>query len=86
MEATTEPILIAASVAAGQMRVILPAGARIEMTSQVGAGELGVLGDWQYGTGLNDGYVGDGTGPSFVLDLQLGIGSIRVDADGGANR
>ena len=86
MEATADPIVIAASVAAGQMRVILPSDARIEMTSQVGAGELGVLGYWQFGSGLNDGYVGDGAGPSFVLDLQLGIGSIRVDADGRGDR
>lgn len=79
MEASAEPIHIAASVAAGQMLVVLPPGAAVEMTSEVGAGELGVLGAWQYGSGLNDGYVGDGPGPRFVLDLQLGIGSIRVD-------
>ncbi len=79
MEASAEPIHIAASVAAGQMLVVLPPGAEVEVTSEVGAGELGVLGAWQYGSGLNDGYVGDGPGPRFVLDLQMGIGSIRVD-------
>ncbi len=81
MEAREEPIHIAASVAVGQMWVVLPSDAQVELASEVGAGELGVLGAWQYGSSLNDGYVGDGGGPSFVLDLQMGIGSIRVDGD-----
>jgi len=82
VEAPAEPIRIVASVAAGQMQVILPPDAGIELSSQVGAGELGVFGAWQYGSGLTDGYVATGAGSTFVLDLQMGIGSIRVDADG----
>ncbi len=86
IEARAEPIHIAASVAAGQMLVVLPSDAQVELASEVGAGELGVLGAWQYGSSLNDGYVGDGGGPSFVLDLQMGIGSIRVDGDSREDR
>lgn len=81
IEASAEPIRIAASVAAGQMRVVLPPGAAVELTTEVGAGELGVLGSWQYGTALSDGYVGDGTGPRFVLHLEMGIGSLWVDGE-----
>jgi phage shock protein PspC (stress-responsive transcriptional regulator) len=86
MRASAAPIHITASVAAGQMRVILPADASIELASQVGAGELGVLGGWQYGSSLEDAYVGGGAGSTFVLDLEMGIGSIRVDAVGVPDR
>lgn len=81
VERTAEPIRIAASVAAGQLYLALPPDAGIELTSEVGAGELGVLGTWQYGTGLGDRYVVDGAGPHFVLDLEMGMGSIWVDGD-----
>ena len=80
MQASAEPIHITASVAAGQMRVMLPTDASIELASQVGAGELGVLGAWQYGSSLEDAYVRSGAGSTFILDLEIGIGSVRVDA------
>ena len=86
MDASAEPIHIAASVAAGQMRVILPPDSEIELSSEVGAGELGIFGAWQYGSSVADGHVSDGAGATFVLDLQLGIGSIRVDADPAGDR
>lgn len=86
MEASAPPFHIAASVAAGQMRIILPADAEVEVTSQVGAGELGVFGAWQYGSSLYDAHVGDGAGQKFILDLEMGIGSIRVDASQAGDR
>ena len=81
MEATREPIEIAASVAAGQLWVVLPSNAEVELSSEVGAGELGVLGTWQYGSALSDGYAVQGAAPRFVLDLELGIGSLWVDGE-----
>ncbi|MDQ3688883.1 MAG: PspC domain-containing protein [Chloroflexota bacterium] len=86
VERTAEPIRIAASVAAGQLYLALPEGAGIELISEVGAGELGVLGTWQYGTGLSDRYVADGSGPRFILDLEMGIGSIWVDGFSSGDR
>ncbi|MGH2445461.1 MAG: PspC domain-containing protein [Candidatus Limnocylindria bacterium] len=74
-----EPIEIVASVAVGQMYVALPENASVELDADVGGGELGVLGTWQDGSGLVDRYVRDGDGPRFILDLELGIGSLWVD-------
>lgn len=86
MAATREPIEIAASVAAGQLWVVLPSNAEVELRSEVGAGELGVLGTWQYGSALSDGYAVQGAAPRFVLDLELGIGSLWVDGEPGTDR
>lgn len=74
-----DPIEIAASVAGGQMYVALPADASVEVDAQVGAGQLGMLGTWQDGSGLVDRYVRAGDGPRFILHLELGIGSLWVD-------
>ena len=78
-----EPIEIAASVALGQLVVILPANARVEIESEVGAGASSILGTFQEGTNLIDRYVRGTSGPRFVLDLEAGIGEIRVDTMGG---
>lgn len=79
IEASDDPIIIAASVAVGQIVVSLPADASVVLNAAVGAGELLVLGTWQSGSGLADRYVRDGNGPSFVLELEAGVGSILVD-------
>lgn len=81
-----EPIEVAASVAAGQMYIALPDDASIEVNAEVGAGQLGVLDAWQGGTRLVDRHVRDGDGPHFILQLEMGIGSVWVDAVGGGGR
>lgn len=86
ISATDAPIEIAASVAVGQMYIVLPADATVEVDAEVGGGELGVLGTWQDGAGLVDRYVRTGDGPRFILDLELGVGSLWVDGVNGEGR
>ncbi|MBA2632765.1 MAG: hypothetical protein H0U86_07170, partial [Chloroflexi bacterium] len=74
-----EPIVIAASVAIGEVFVALPADAGVEIDAAVGAGNLVLLGDSKYGTSVADRHVLDGAGPRFVLELEAGIGSIYVE-------
>src|SRR5687768_14343331 len=68
IEGGDEPIAIAASVAMGEVRVLLPEDANLELDTAVGGGRLLILGDRQGGTRLQDRYVIDGDGPRFVLD------------------
>lgn len=79
LEGTGEPIVISASVAAGQLEVVLPERASVELDAAVGAGDLIVLGTRQVGTVLADRYVRGGGGPRFVLHLEAGIGAVLVD-------
>ena len=79
LEAGGEPIEIAASVAMGQLVVILPNEGQLEIDSQVGAGASTILGTYQDGTNLVDRYARGNGGPHFILDLEAGIGEIRVD-------
>jgi len=78
VEAGSEPIEIAASVAVGEVFVLLPADAVIELDADVGLGGLFLFGAYQSGTALEDRYVIDGAGPQFVLGLEAGIGAVRV--------
>jgi len=86
MEAGEDPILVAASVAVGGLFVKLPADAGLELDAAVGAGDLLVLDAWQAGTDLTDRLVRTGDGPTFVLDLEAGVGGIQVDARRTVNR
>jgi phage shock protein PspC (stress-responsive transcriptional regulator) len=74
------PIVISASVALGGLFVELPADAGLELDAAVGAGDIRILGAWQAGTNLTDRRVTTGDGPTFVLDLEAGIGGVQVDA------
>ncbi|MGI8828276.1 MAG: PspC domain-containing protein [Candidatus Limnocylindria bacterium] len=78
VEAGGDPIVIGVSVAFGQLKLVLPEDASIELDADVGAGELGVLGAWQTGSGLADRYVREGGGPRFILDVEMGMGSAWV--------
>jgi phage shock protein PspC (stress-responsive transcriptional regulator) len=81
---TDGPVELSASVALGQLVVILPPQARVEIDSEVGAGGSEILGTYQEGTNLADRYVRGSTGPGFVLDLETGIGQILVETPGGS--
>jgi hypothetical protein len=74
------PIVISASVALGGLFVELPADAGLQLDAAVGAGDVRILGAWQAGTNLTDRRVTTGDGPTFVLDLEAGIGGVQVDA------
>ena len=72
-------IQIAASVAVGQLMVILPEGASIELHTRVGAGDVIVLGSQDVGTSLDSTFVRRHLNRStYILDLEAGIGEIYV--------
>ncbi|MGZ8562505.1 MAG: PspC domain-containing protein [Candidatus Limnocylindria bacterium] len=75
----SQPIHIAASVAVGQLRVILPPKASIEIHTRVGAGVLSVFDASEGGTSLDNVYVRRHQyGPNYILDLETGIGEVQV--------
>jgi phage shock protein PspC (stress-responsive transcriptional regulator) len=74
-----EPVNIAASVAVGQLVIILPRNASIDLRARVGAGQVTFFDTYDAGTSLEDRYVRHYiSGPTYVLDLQGGIGDILV--------
>jgi hypothetical protein len=78
---TTSPrdIHIAASVAVGQLMVILPEGASIELHTRVGAGDVIVLGSQDVGTSLDSTFVRRHLNQTtYILDLEAGIGEVYV--------
>jgi phage shock protein PspC (stress-responsive transcriptional regulator) len=78
-------IHIAASVAVGQLVVILPEGASVELRTRVGAGDSYVLGSQDVGTSLESRYVRRHfRQTTYVLDLEIGIGQVFV-TDSGVN-
>ncbi len=79
LEDEGEQISIDASVAMGDLLVVLPEDAGAEMTTSVGAGTLLILGDADEGTNLERQDVIEGDGPQFVLDLGTGLGIVRVE-------
>jgi phage shock protein PspC (stress-responsive transcriptional regulator) len=80
------PVRIAASMAVGQLVVILPPDASVELRARIGAGQVTIfdaygaktlLGD--AGTSLDERYVRHKAfGPTYVLDLEGGIGEVFV--------
>lgn len=79
----SKPIRIDASVAFGQLVVILPPDASITLDGRVGAGNLLIFGTEHTGTSLADRLVRSKPGgPTFVLDLEAGIGEVLVDSAG----
>jgi phage shock protein PspC (stress-responsive transcriptional regulator) len=80
LPAGSGPILIDASVAVGQLSIIVPADATVDVNVAVGGGAVEFLGNWQAGASLTDHFLRDGPGAVFVLNLESGIGEIRVGA------
>jgi phage shock protein PspC (stress-responsive transcriptional regulator) len=76
-------IHIAASVAFGQLQVILPEGASIELHTQVGAGDVIVLGSQDVGTSLDSVFIRRHLNrTTYILDLEAGIGEVYVRTAG----
>src|SRR5207247_9503550 len=68
---------IAASVGIGQLVIILPERASIEVRTRVGAGDSVVLGTREAGTSLDDRVVRHHLNQTtYVLDLEMGIGAV----------
>ena len=79
LQTSPRPIHIAASVAVGQLVVILPEGASFELRARVGAGDSYVLGSQDVGTSLDTRYVRHHLNQTtYVLDLEMGIGQVFV--------
>ncbi len=77
-----EPVHIAASVAIGQLVIILPPHASVDLRARVGAGQVTFFDTYDAGTSLDDRYVRHYVdGPTYVLDLQGGIGDVLVIED-----
>jgi phage shock protein PspC (stress-responsive transcriptional regulator) len=71
---------ITASVAVGQLMVILPREASVELHSRVGAGDTYLLGNQDVGTSLDNSYVRKNPyRTTYILDLEAGIGEVFVD-------
>jgi hypothetical protein len=74
---------ISASVALGQLMVILPRDASVELRTRVGAGDSYVLGSQDVGTSLDNSYVRRNPyRTTYILDLEAGIGEVFVDSRG----
>ena len=72
-------IHISASVAVGQLVVIVPEGSSVELRTRVGAGNSFVLGSQDVGTSLDNDYVRRRLHqPTYILDLEAGIGEVFV--------
>jgi phage shock protein PspC (stress-responsive transcriptional regulator) len=79
MEDGGEPIEVIASVAMGDILVVLPEDAGLELDAAVGGGAMRILGTHAEGTNIEDHQLVEGDGPQFVLDLEAGLGYIRVE-------
>jgi phage shock protein PspC (stress-responsive transcriptional regulator) len=74
-----DPVVIAASVAIGELFVLLPDDADVELNAAVGGGGFRILDDRQSGAALKERYVVDGDGTTFFLELEVGLGVVRVE-------
>jgi phage shock protein PspC (stress-responsive transcriptional regulator) len=82
LSVTSAPIRIAASVAVGELLVIVPTGASVRIDAKVGAGSAIIFNSRDDGTSLEDRYVRQHlSGPTFILDLESGIGVVQVAND-----
>lgn len=79
LQTNPREIHIAASVAIGELVVIVPEGASVELRTRVGAGDSYVLGSSDGGTSLDNHYVRRiFKQTTYVLDLEVGIGRVVV--------
>jgi phage shock protein PspC (stress-responsive transcriptional regulator) len=75
----SDTIHVVASVALGELVVLLPENASVQLDARVGAGSTIVFDSRQVGTSLHDRYVRNQfSGATYVLDLEAGIGEVQV--------
>ena len=76
----TDPVTIDASIAFGQLTVIVPDDATVEVNASVGGGTMRLLDEpFDNGTYLEDRVVAGSGEPDFILDLDAGLGAIEVE-------
>lgn len=72
---------IVAELGIGELRVVVPEGVAVDITSEVGAGEIKLFGATRSGTGVSDTYRSadfDSASEQLFLELDVAIGSIEV--------
>ena len=78
---STEPVTVDASVGIGEVWVIVPPNAQVEVDTDVGFGATYVLGTSEGGTNLENHYASGDLGRMYTLNLAAGIGAIQVDEE-----
>jgi hypothetical protein len=73
---------IRADLGIGLLYVIVPRDADISVTAEIGIGEIDVLDLRRGGLGVDRTVRSAGDGAELVLDLEVGIGELRVDRAG----
>lgn len=81
LDAGSTPVTIDASVGVGEIFVIVPREASVQVTGTVQGGRLLLFGHRQVGTGLTDHVTGTDPGPrlDLVLNLDAGLGQVEVE-------
>ena len=69
---------VKASVGIGQVLVYTPALRVVAVRSHVGVGQAEIFGVARSGIGADLDYTSAGAGPPLVLDVEAGIGQVRV--------
>ncbi len=71
---------VSATVGIGELRVLVPAGVRVEIDAHVKAGESVVLGNREDGWDVTQHVTEDGTtaGTTLALDAEVGFGNLEV--------
>ena len=79
VDLTGDERLLEASVAAGELVVLVPVGTTVEVRAEVGAGVLDVLGRESDGFGVELDQVIESPGPGRIeVDVQVGAGRLEV--------
>jgi phage shock protein PspC (stress-responsive transcriptional regulator) len=81
LQAGSDPVTVAASIGIGEIYVMVPKDAHVEVVGSVEGGRLFLFGRDHVGTGLADQVFNGGAsgGPSLVLTLEAGLGTIWVE-------
>ena len=79
LETSRDALDVTASVAMGELVVYVPSDADLEIDAAIGGGDLFILDRWQSGTHVTDHQVVEGNGRDITLDLEAGVGNIRVE-------
>lgn len=75
-----EDVDVEASVGIGELRVRVPADAALEVDAHVGAGNVSVLGEEDDGVDVTvERDVPGAEGPTMRLELDVGLGEVRVE-------
>ena len=79
--AVIDEAVVVGELGIGELRVVVPAGVAVDITSEVGAGEIKLFGATRSGTGVSDTFRSanfDSAAQRLVLELDVAIGAIEV--------